>query len=333
MITVFRPLYWWLMALCIVLIHAVSMHYYPLLKARQYYDFFSKRFASLERGDLPFYIERQRRSVLELSRSQYMQNLILYTQGQSSISERQVLKMESFIKVFQGYFGYKQIFLLDKEGNIVFSTVPGLRGKNIKTEQFASSFLVESFDLTAMTLTTDITPFSYDPLVEQKAIFLTMPVFYDGALNGYLAVQIDNGEIERMIASDVNLGATGEYLITQRMKDIITFVVPPKSDPHLTLTVKPGTNQNVGTPAERSALGYSGYGIAYNYQGIKVVSAWYYLPQLNWGFVFKTHYDEVMSYVFLLGYLRWLLLLCAFGITCMRFYIVYCKREDTTVSN
>jgi hypothetical protein len=304
------------------------MHYWPMHKARNYFEVTSLQMASLERGDLPFFIERQRRTIFELSRSGYLQNLITFTRGQSEISERQILKMESFIKSYQAYFGYKQIILLNKQGLVVFATVPGLSGKNINDQAYKDSFIVDSFKLVTMTLTSDITPFAYDPLVGQKAIFITMPVFFDEALNGFLVIQLDNGEIERMLTHDVHLEKTEEYLIVQRIRDIITFVLPPAGDPELTLPVRSEISRDEGAPVERSALGYEGYGVVTDYRNIEVAGSWYFLPQLDWGFVHKDDYWAVVFYIRWFGYLLVFLVLCAILLTPICIYIHARKKPD-----
>lgn len=321
----------WSLISVLIPLYFLAHHYWPLFKARNYFYFTSLRMANLERGGLTFFIERQRRSVFELSRSVYMQNLITFRQGQSEVTEQQILKMESFIKAYQGYFGYKQIMLLDKEGQFVFSTVPKLRGKNIHDAAYNNGLILPSFKLVTMTWTSDITPFNYSPVVEEKALFITMPVFFDAALNGFLVVQLNDDEVEQMLAENVRLAGAEEYLIVQRIHNTITFVVSPSSDPHLALPLHDNVSATEGLPPERAALGYQGHGVIKNHAGELIIVAWYFLPQLNWGFVCKDMYVYAMRYVRWLGYGIWFLVLCALLMTIL--YVMRRKKNDESLSN
>lgn len=310
----------WSLIVLLTPTYFLLMHYWPLYKAQSYFTSIALRLGNLERGCLPFFIEGQRRTVFELSRSVYMQNLITFTQGQSEITEQQVLKMELFIKSYQAYFGYKNVMLIDKEGNFVFSTKPGLRGKSIHDPAYKNGLILPSFKLALKTMTSDITPFSFSPVLEEKAVFVTMPVFFDGSLNGFLVVQLNNNEIEGLLVRTVDLGVTGEYLVVQRVRDTITFVVPPPSQPDLTLPVRPEITRDIGSPTERAALGYEGYGVSVDYRGVLVAGAWYFLPQLNWGFVCKTNYAEVTQYIRWMGYLTIFLALLSLILTAFCFW-------------
>lgn len=286
--------------------------------------------ASLERGGLSFFIERQRRSIFELSRSVYMQNLITYTQGQSEVTEQQILKMESFIHAYKKYFGYKQVLLLNRQGAFVFSTLPALRGKNIYDEAYKADLILPSYKLVSMTLTSDITVFNFSPVLQERAICISMPVFFEGALNGCLVVQLDDNEIAGMLAENTKMVGAEEYLIVQRLGNVINFIMSPVLQPNLTLQIRPEISRSIGAPSERAALGYEGYGITDNHLGQPVVGSWYYLPQLNWGFICKDSYAYAMRYVRWFGYSIIFFAICLFIATCIyliRRYVIVRKKS------
>ena len=292
----------WCLIFILIPLYFFLTDYWPKHKAQQYYRFVANRINDPERGGLRFFVERQRRTTYELSRSLYMHNLISYMQGRSEITEQQIHKMESFIKSYQQYFGYKQVFLLDRKGTFVFSTIPGVRRKNINDVEYKDSPMVDSFKLSTMTLVSDITPYIFDPIVKQKALFITMPVFFEGKLNGFLVAQIDSEQVEALLTKDIYRETSGEYLIVQRVGQTITFVVPPVGNPTLTLSVRPETSRDFGAPVERAALGYEGHGVTIDYRGVQVAGAWYFMPQYNWGFVWKTDYTQVVRYIRWMGY-------------------------------
>jgi hypothetical protein len=302
--------------------------YLPFLIGQKYFNVLSQKVVTLSRADIPFFIERQRRTVYELSRSEYIQNLIKFTQGEGDVSEERLLRMESFIKAYQQYFGYKQVLLFDMTGHCVFSTVKELQNENINDEKFKAHYAVASYHLTAMTLTADITPFVYDPSIGDKVIFITMPVFFKEALIGCMLVQINNNEVEKMLVRTVALGKTGEYVVSQRITDHVMFILSPVGKPNLTLPIDATISREAGDPAVRAALGYQGHGITTDYRGVKTVAAWYFLPQFNWGFACKTDYAEVMKPVRILGYVALLLFVTA--LLCSLLYFL--KRKAHTDS-
>ena len=299
--------------------------YLPSFIGQKYFNVLSQKIVSLSRADIPFFIERQRRTVYELSRSEYIQNLIKFTRGEESVSEDRLLRMESFINAYQQYFGYKHVMLFDLAGYCVFSTAKELLNENINDEKFKDNFAVASYHLTAMTLTADITPFIYDPSIGEKVIFITMPVFFKDALIGCMLVQINNNEVEKMLVRTVNIGKTGEYVVSQRIKDHVMFILPPVGKPNLTLPIDGTISHASGDPAVRAALGYHGHGITKDYRGVEVVAAWYFLPQFNWGFACKIDYAEAMKPVRILGYIVLLLFVAALLVSLL--YIIKRKAQ------
>lgn len=299
-------------------------NYWPMHKAEQYFNLMHDRLDNYGKGSVRFFIERQRRAIFELSRSEYMHHLLTFVQGSAETTEQQRLKMESFIKGFQEYFSFKQIFLIDTKGAFIFSTMADKTGKNIHDPAYKDSVIIDSFKLSEMTLTSDISVYTFDPIVGEKALFIIMPVFYANELKGFLAVQLDSKQIEALLVQKIDLGTTGQYLITQVIKDTITFVVPPADRPNLTFPVRPEIDATHGTLTERSALGYNGFDVLLDNQGIKVAGAWYFIPQINWGYLCKTDYAEIVRPIYWFGY--GILLLCALAIVLTGLYISRIKQ-------
>lgn len=251
--------------------------------ARRAFFILTERTARFDRGSLPFLIEEQRRAIFELSQSFYMRDLIIFARGQSGIGERQLLKMESFIHAYQKHFGYKQVLLLNDQGYFVFSTVPDLYGKNIKQELYKESAILDSFRLVRMTLTSDITVYRYDPIVQQKALFVTMPVFYDEKLNGYLVVQLDTDEIERILARDLKFAPHTELSIIEQVRDKKESVLISGAQTHNSHDHKEYNDDYF----INTLFGHEGYGIS---QDGKQIQLYGFVPQLNWAFLIKHTY-------------------------------------------
>ncbi|MEX0848916.1 MAG: cache domain-containing protein [Candidatus Dependentiae bacterium] len=279
-------------------------YYWPIMKQKELFFLANER-----TNEIIFFIEKQRRYVVELARSEYMQQLIAFAGGQSEITALQVKKMQSFVRGYQESFGYKQIFLIDQTGKFIFSTLEGLVGRNI-TEEYRDSSITKSFELIRMTFTSEISQLMYDPLVKQEALFMTMPVFFEEKLIGFLVAQLDSEQIQDVINKFTGLGEKGEFLIAERLGDKLSFVLPPRISPELMFARKEISN-DLELPIEKAASGFEGFGISRDYRGIITASAWYFIPQVNWGLVAKIDLDSVMFYIYLLRYLIYLLMLCA----------------------
>jgi hypothetical protein len=259
---------------------------------------------------LIFFIEKQRRYVVELARSEYMQQLILFARGQGEVTVQQVEKMQSFVRGYQESFGYKQIFLIDQTGKFIFSTLEELVGKNITDEEYRNSSITKSFELIRMTLTSEISQFMYDPLVKQEALFITMPVSFEEKLIGFLVAQLDSELIQNVISEFTGLGKNGEFIIAERIGNKLSFVLPPRISPELMFARKE-ISSDLELPIEKAASGFEGFGLSHDYRGVRIASAWYFIPQVNWGLVAKIDFDSVMFYIYLLRYFIYLLMLCA----------------------
>lgn len=312
----------WLSAVLLLLTSVLLMHYWPQYKAHTYFNRITYRVDNPLRGALAFLVERQRRTIYELSRSQYIRDLLTYLQGSSEITEYQMHKMESFIKSYQVYFGYKQIFLIDHKGTFVFSTLPSLQNKNIYDPAYEGSSLQDSYILVKMALVSDFSAFTYDPITQQKALFLTMPLFFEEKLNGFLVAQLNDNEIEGPLIKYHDVGKTGKYRIVQQVKDRINFIFPTDEHHAKSIPVRAHITRYSGSPVERVALGYEGYSAhVKDYEDTHVIAAWYFISQLDWGYSCKTDYSEIVRPIYYLGIVGLLLLICALFIT------LYCIRR------
>ncbi len=272
-------------------------YYWPKYKARQMFDLATKRI-----DELIFFMEKQRRSVVELARSVYMQDLMSFEVGGGGITKQQTKKMQSFLKEYQASFGYSQIFLINLEGRFVFSTMEDLIGKNIKDEAYKGSLITQSFEFIRMTLTSDNSDFAYDAIVKKEALFITMPVSFQGKLRGFLAVQVSNEKMQKELHNYEGLGKSGEYVIASLDKNQYAFVLAPRLSPDLAFTTRP-LSENLDLPIEKAIMGYQGYGVERGYRDEYIVAAWKYVPQFNWGLVAKINYDELMFYAYILRYI------------------------------
>ncbi len=287
---------WCLIAVFGAFVGGLTYHW-PRYKAKHMFFLASKRI-----DELVFFMEKQRRSVVELARSVYMQDLMSFQVGESEITQQQTKKMQSFLKEYQASFGYSHIFLINLDGRFIFSTMEDLIGKNIKDKAYQGSLITQSFEFIHMTLTSDNSDFAYDAIVKKEALFITMPVSFQGKLRGFLAVQVSNDKMQKELHHYEGLGKSGEYVIASLDKNHYTYVLPPRLTPDLAFTTRQ-LSENLDLPIEKAIMGYEGYGVQQNDHDEYIVAAWKYVPQFNWGLVVKVDYDELMFYAYILRYI------------------------------
>lgn len=249
------------------------------------------------------FLERKRRSVIELARSEYMEHLVDVASQQSSDKVVSIRKMHSFLQAYQVSFDYKELFIINVNDICIFSTVEKFIGKNIKQEVSNQGVFLASFDRIQMTLAPDVGRFGYSKLVDEWALFIMVPILIKGKLIGFLAIQVQDKDIKSLSEHVVQLGSTGEYIIAQYNDKQLIYISPDRA--HDGMQFSPQTlSEHADLPIEQAVLGHKGSNITYDKDGRKIVQAWQYVPQLNWGLVIKVAYDE---FAFLLTAVRYAL--------------------------
>lgn len=196
------------------------------------------------------------------------------------------------LKLFQDTFEYVCIMLMDKQGNVVYTSNP------------AHELLEHNKPLSVE-----------DPRAFQKAqngIFIDdlrktedsahpYTIFMIAAVNssadkliGFVTLEIDMAVVYKFMQHLPGLGKTWEALLVRKGPDNqIIFLSPLKYGKKEILenTIISGAKE--GAPAQKAVLGESGSGISIDYRGRAVLSAWRPIPLLKWALVAKIDLEEV----------------------------------------
>lgn len=131
---------------------------------------------------------------------------------------------------------------------------------------------------------------------------------FDNQPIGHVIFAVDMGPVYDLIQDNTGLGKTGETLIGRKVEphvghaigghasdlDVphVFFLNPLRYDPDAALkkTVVVGSDSAVSL--QNAAQGQNGSGITEDYRGENVVSAWRYIPSLEWGMVAKIDAQE-----------------------------------------
>ncbi|MEQ9058195.1 MAG: methyl-accepting chemotaxis protein, partial [Gammaproteobacteria bacterium] len=199
-------------------------------------------------------------------------------------------------------FEYYDIFLVDTDGNVVYTVFKELDfGSNLELGPYRESGLATAVR-EAMAAAPGSEPVLIDfapyvPSYDAPASFIAMPVYDSGRLLGAVAFQMPVGRINAVMQQNDGLGASGEtYLVgADRLMRSQSRLVE-------TNTI---LAQAVDTASARAAIaGETGGGITDDYRGVPVVSAYAPLaiPGLDWVVVAEIDKDEALAAIAALGW-------------------------------
>lgn len=211
---------------------------------------------------------------------------------------------DTFVDFLKRY-GLYDIFLIDKEGNIVYSVYKELDfGTNLKNGVYAKSPLADAYRAALQKGTLFFSDYKpYEPSYNQPAAFFVQPIFVDGEVKGAIAFQIAIDGLDSIMTFNqqwetMGLGDTGEaYLVGQdvlmRSNSRFRFSI---DNP---LVKELGTSVgvlNVKSKAVEDALDQkSGQAIIADYRGEEVLSSYTYVDVFGhiWGLVVEVDKKEV----------------------------------------
>ena len=122
-----------------------------------------------------------------------------------------------WFKQFLEERGYYDIFLIDMQGNLLYSVYKERDfATNLKTGEWKNTGLAKSYDK-ALTLGKDEQAFvdfmPYAPSHNAPASFIAQPIFNNGLKKGVLIFQMPADRINQVIGNRIGLGETGESIL------------------------------------------------------------------------------------------------------------------------
>lgn len=197
--------------------------------------------------------------------------------------------------------GYYDIFLFDPDGNLVYTVFKELDyATNLVNGEWASTDLGKAFRAARNNSKADFQAFldfqPYAPSLGAPASFISTPVLdRDGKLAGVLAFQMPIGRINAIMQGHAGMGETGE-----------TYVMG--ADGLMRSDSRFGTRSTIlkrridTEPARRALKGESGFVVADDYRGVKVLSAFQPMEFMGtrWALLSEIDMAEVEQPVFAL---------------------------------
>ena len=210
-------------------------------------------------------------------------------------------KIRPYLGNFAESFGYSNAFLFDTDGSVLFQLKPDLDlGSNLLNGPLKGSELAEVFDRVRTLLQTEVSDYQLYDGRSEPAAFIASPVYSGkGLIIGFLAMELGNEQVFRVLKDYSGLGETGEAMVAMRYsEDEFIYVAPPRKSAEKALSYRGKIHDGNGTAMQKAIEGQRDYGEAIDYRGEPVVAAWSYLPSFRWGMVVKQDDGEAFALIY-----------------------------------
>ncbi len=200
-------------------------------------------------------------------------------------------------------YGYKEIFICDRLGNLKITTSTGIVITNVAGFEFFQKAT------NGITFISPIVP-SVIPLENEygklepglPTFYITSPVIYENKIIGVVCMRLDVMEISRLMRS-VKLGESGEtYLINRdgfmvseskflrQLKDAGLVRQRTTLELHV-INPKTGKLTRGAEECIKGNKGYDGKGYT-DYRGVEVLGFWQWIPELDLGIIAEIDVNE-----------------------------------------
>jgi hypothetical protein len=260
------------------------------------------------------YLNQQEKNAVQLSQEAAVIDILT-----SNTSEQQAVLDLLFLH--KEAMGFKNIMVIDAQAQVRFSTAQkNLVGENVS--KHTNSSFGKSYERAMMTLTNDFSQFNFNELLQEPALFITVPIIHQKKFIGALSYQLDEEKIYLITNQYIGLGKTGEVVLARKEGEYAVFLSATRTDPDLAFKKTMLFTDHV-IDIDEAVLGKQGSGKAIDYRGEKVVSVWKFIPKLDWGMVVKIDQAEIFEHTDLLYFFLLLFLLLFLGSLLPGIYFFY----------
>ena len=213
--------------------------------------------------------------------------------------------LDGQLKSFQNVYGYKNVLLVNQEGNIVYAT----------NENDRDTFLDNPLpDPEGKAFGNGKNGIYLSDVFQQKsysgkfAMFVTAPVTdFDEKFAGVVAFEVDMNGIYAFVQDAKGLGETGESLIGRRVGNNALFLNPLRHDKDAAFKRMALIGSDNAIPIQEAVQGKVDSGLSIDYRSKEIIAAWRYVPSMGWGLVAKIDTSEAFASITALG--LWIILI------------------------
>jgi PAS domain S-box-containing protein len=203
------------------------------------------------------------------------------------------IKHKKYFMDFINEFGYYDLLLVDKDGNVFFTVKrEDDLGTNLYTGIYKDTGLAETYRQVMETKKTNVSDFKHYLPSNIPALFILSPVFSEGNIIGVVILQISNDDINEEVQNYIGLGRTGEVVIASREGNEAVFITPLRHDAEAAFNRRVRIGSEKSLPIQKAVQGENGSGLSIDYRNKEILAVWRYLPYVRWGMVIKIDTDE-----------------------------------------
>lgn len=273
------------------LFSTLGMGFYYYYRSSQLMPHYSTLVSAIakKRGEsIAEYVEKQQQQVLTLAQLPETEKMIA---GE--------IPLDKFALVMQQYadsFMFKNILLISPKGELIYTLKnQKLLGLNLFNRPYNESELTYSFMRVMMSLTPDISEFEFDPLIDNQALYSSVPLFKGKDLLGMLSAQLDENYLTTLVHNYLGLGETGEVVLGKRTLEGTQIIVPTRNDPGSAFRKPFRFKPDAEFPLQRAVRGDTKLVEGIDYRGKEVLATTYYIPNADVGLVAKIDISEMFS--------------------------------------
>jgi diguanylate cyclase (GGDEF)-like protein len=194
---------------------------------------------------------------------------------------------------------FYDLFLITPQGEIIYTQRHESDfATNLLNGPWRDTQLAEAFRDVRMTLEPVISRQGWYAPSKSAALFIAAPIMADGKFKGVMAAQLGNELFFRVASDTVGMGVSGEAVFARRDGEDMVMTTPLRYRPGGAEVLRLNLKNNKDIPMFSAISGQSGENVKRDYRGVQVVSAWRYLPELDWGMVVKLDGVEVFASVY-----------------------------------
>ncbi len=208
-------------------------------------------------------------------------------------------KLNEMLNGFLDKSKYYDVFFIDMSGNIIYTLKKESDlGTNLLSGIYKDTNLASVYKRARMLLESKISRFEYYHPSNTHSAFIAHPIYHENRIIGILAIQLAKNKLSDIFSDQKGLGESGEFFAT--MKNSQHKIVSTTALKYVKNSIEDefifDSNKNLSST--KAAKGEYGSGEGFDYREVEVITAWGYIPSLDWGVVAKIDSSEVLEPIY-----------------------------------
>jgi GAF domain-containing protein/HAMP domain-containing protein len=194
-------------------------------------------------------------------------------------------ELEVFNRIVSSLPIYNELMLLDAKGTVIISTSADQVGKNLADRKFFKQFMAGN----------TVTNATFD----QAKVYVTQPLMAtQGAPLGVLVARANLNPLYSILGDKTGLGTTGEsYLIDNDRRLLSPLKTRVKGSGLSVLQQEIGNVQLQSVGVENALSQHPGVGVYTNYNGVPVIGAYQWIPELQAAILSEQSQSEAYKFL------------------------------------